>query len=302
MRTFIYSIIISGFTASGLMAQKLETQPLDPKKVTRVETARDHLTVIELGDPVTMVAVGNQNAFTIERRENKVFVKPVEDEAKTNLFIWTISGRFAYELVPAHAVEQMHFVIDQAPAPASAKIQAQPEKQVVQKVAPLPADMLTKARPILLHGDRQAQGRVEIALRDLYREGNRLYLRYAVVNHSARDYRLTRPAVWRLAGVHSPQSLVPLSEHQIGDRLVRSLRADSSTRLDVLDANQIPQVPAGGQGLGWLVVEEPGTSGVGVFVLRLEFAADAKGTVEAALVLRHGDGRQEVANARPAGQ
>jgi hypothetical protein len=170
MRTLICSIIFSGFTATGLMAQKLEIQPLDPKKVTRVETAKDHLTVIELGDPVTMVAVGNLNAFTIERRENKVFVKPVEDEAQTNLFIWTSSGRFAYELVPAQAVEQMHFVIDQAPALASAKIQAPPEKQSVQRAAPLPADMLTKAKPILLHGDRQTQGRVEIALRDLYRE------------------------------------------------------------------------------------------------------------------------------------
>jgi type IV secretory pathway VirB9-like protein len=85
MRTFICSIIFSGFAAVGLMAQKLETQPVDPKKVIRVETARDHLTVIELGDPVMMVAVGNQNAFSIERRENKVFVKPVEDEARTLL-------------------------------------------------------------------------------------------------------------------------------------------------------------------------------------------------------------------------
>ena len=301
MRTLICSIIFSGFTFTGLTAQKLETQPLDPKKVIRVETARDHLTVLELGDPVTMVAVGNQNAFTIERRENKVFVKPVEDEAKTNLFIWTSAGRFAYELVPAQTVEQMHFVIDQAPAPVSLNI-LQPEKDLAQGATPLPADMLTKARPILLQGNRETQGRVEIALRDLYREGNRLYVRYAVINRSARGYHSARPAVWRLAGVHSVQSLVPLSQHQLGERLSRSLKADDSIRLEVIDASQIAQVPAGDQGLGWLVVEEPETTGDAVSVLHLEFGADVKGTVEAVLVLRPGNGRQEVANARPAGE
>ena len=104
-------LVLVILTASSLTAQKLETQTPDPKRVVRVETARDHLTVIELNEPVSMVAVGNQNAFTVERRENKVFVKPAEEDARTNLFIWTASGRYSYELVPAPSVEQMHFAI-----------------------------------------------------------------------------------------------------------------------------------------------------------------------------------------------
>jgi type IV secretory pathway VirB9-like protein len=150
MRIFICAILISAFLAT---AQKLETQTLDPKKVVRVETAKDHLTVIELGEPVTMVAIGNQNAFSIERRENKVFVKPIEEDAETNLFIWTTAGRFAYELVPASGIEQMHFAIDQRPIPQVVK--AQPKSELPPKPAPIPVEMLTKARPILLQGDRQ---------------------------------------------------------------------------------------------------------------------------------------------------
>ena len=117
MRLLIW-IVLAGVPSSGLLAQKLETQPSDTKKVVRVETAADHLTVIEAAEPVTMVAVGNQGAFTVERRENKVFIKPVEEGATTNLFVWTTAGRFAYELVPASSVEQMHFVIDQQSAPS----------------------------------------------------------------------------------------------------------------------------------------------------------------------------------------
>ena len=286
----------------GLTAQKLETQSLDTKKIIRVETARDHLTVIELGDPVTMVAVGNQNAFTVERRENKVFVRPAEDGAKTNLFIWTSTGRFAYELLPAETVEQMHFAIDQKPAAVATNVSSRPDTGVAKSTPRLPIDMLTKARPIIPHGSRKIQDRVEIALRDLYRDGNRLWLRYAVINHSTYAYRTGRPAVWRLAGIRSSQSLIGLGGHQLDERLSRSLEAKHSSRLEVLDADQVAQVAAGGQGLGWLVVEEPGDAGDEVSALRLEFAADAKGTVDAVLVLGPGINPQEVANGRTAGE
>lgn len=293
MRALICWTVLSGIPFAGLLAQKLETQPPDTKKVIRVDTAPDHLTVIEVGDPVMMVAVGNQGAFTIERRENKVFVKPVEEGAKTNLFVWTTAGRFAYELVPAPSVEQMHFVIDQAPTPLAANAASPAEKELARNEPALPAGMLTKAKPILLAGDREMQGRVEIALRDLYRERNRLYMRYAVINHSLQDYQPTRPAVWRLDGVRSPQSLIPLGEHQLGERLIRSLRTANSSRLEVIEASGAAPVGAGGHSLGWLVVEEPGEAGSPVSLLRLEFAADTKGTVEAVLVLRTGKDHRE---------
>lgn len=300
MRQLICWIVLASIPSADLLAQKLETQPLDTKKVIRVETAPDHLTVIEVGDPVTMVAVGNQGAFNVERRENKVFVKPVEEGAKTNLFVWTVAGRFAYELVPAPSVEQMHFAIDQAPTPVAAQAPLPAEKELVANEPAIPAAMLTRAKPILLAGDRDTQGRVEIAMREVYRDENRLYVRYAVINRSLQAYQPTRPAVWRLTGVRSAQSLIPLSEHQLGEKLIRSLKTATSKRLEVVNAGDIGPVDAGGHSLGWLVVEEPADPGGEVSVLRLEFAADTKGTVEAVFVLRAKDRHQEVANARPA--
>jgi hypothetical protein len=293
---------VTAMTAMGLMAQKLETQPLDLKKVLRVETAKDHLTVIELGDQVTMVAIGNQNAFTVERRDNKVFVTPAEIGARTNLFIWTSAGRYAYELVPAQTVEQMHFAIDQAPTAIAASAPPASGSESVQKSPPLPPEMLLEAKPIFLHGARETEDRVEVTLRDLYRQRGRLYLRYSIVNHMATVYQPSRPAAWRLAGVRSPLSLIPLGERQLGERLTRSLKAGTSLPLEVLDADQISQVEAGGQGLGWLVIEEPKAAGDEVPLLKLEFAADAKGAVATVLVLRPVTGRPEVAHVRPEAQ
>jgi hypothetical protein len=288
MRIFICAILISAFLAT---AQKLETQTLDPKKVVRVETAKDHLTVIELGEPVTMVAIGNQNAFSIERRENKVFVKPIEEDAETNLFIWTTAGRFVYELVPASRVEQMHFAIDQ---PTPQVVKAQPKNELPPKPAPMPVEMLTKARPILLQGNRKTQGRVEIALRDLYRDGDRLYLRYAMLNHSAHEYETARPDAFRLIGVRSPVSLIPFPDHQLGERLGRSIKADGQILLKIVDANQIARVEAGGEGFGWIAIEQSGSESS---VLRLDFGADDRGPVDAVLVLGPENVRKEAANA-----
>ena len=79
----------------------------------RVETALDHLTIIEMSEPVTLVAAGSP-AFKIERRDNKVFIQPLEENQSTNLFIWTQDNRYSYELIPAGSVEKMHFAIDQA--------------------------------------------------------------------------------------------------------------------------------------------------------------------------------------------
>lgn len=275
------TIAFGALLTFGAAAQKLETQKADPAKVIRVETAKDHLTVIELADAVAMVAVGNRSAFTVERRENKVFVTPTDESARTNLFIWTSGGRYSYELVPAASVEQMHFAIDQPPSPVVAALSAPP-------IPPerIPSAMLTEAVPVLVTGERDTAGRVEVAIRDLYRRDRRLYLRYAFINRTSAVYQPVRPAGLVLEGAKAQQSLISPAEHQLGERIARTIKSDTETAVEILDADQAPLISPGGQGWGWLVVNDisspaPDT----VSVLKMQFAADSKGTVDAFLVL-----------------
>src|SRR5437762_8523249 len=300
MKSFLTSSVAAATMTLGLMAQKLETQKPDPTKVLRIETAKDHLTVIELSDAVTMVAVGNRSAFTVERRENKVFVTPTDEGARTNLFIWTSGGRYAYELVPAADIDHMHFAIDQVATAVISSAPAPPAVELAQTTTRLPTEMLTEAMPVSVTGERETSGRVEVTVRDLYRKNHRLYLRYAVVNHSGAGYLPIRPVPWFLEGVRAQQSLIPAGERQLGEKLARSVRADAATAVGVVDADQTAMVLAGGQGWGWLVLEETRPSSPDtVAVLRLQFAADSKGEVDALLVLRP-TAAPEVARARPA--
>src|SRR5215831_19843647 len=109
-------IVVLMVCASSLWADELKGGQPTPVEVVHVATALDHLTVLEFGEPVTMAAAGSA-AFQIERQENKVFVKPLKPGVSTDLFVWTASRRFAYELEPAGEVKNMNFAID-SPAPA----------------------------------------------------------------------------------------------------------------------------------------------------------------------------------------
>ena len=153
--------------------------------------------------------------------------------------------------------------------------------------------------PVSVTGERETSGRVEVTVRDLYRKNHRLYLRYAVVNHTGAGYLPIRPVAWFLEGIRAQQSLISAGERQLGEKLARSVKSDAATAMGVVDADQTAVVVAGGHGWGWLVLEESRpASPDSVAVLRLQFAADAKGTVDAVLVLQPTPAR-EVAHARP---
>src|SRR5579863_1228315 len=110
----ILIITVISATAVPVAGQKIERELSDRSQIIHLKTALNHLTVIELREPVTQVATGSPS-FKVEWRENKVFVQPTEADAATNLFIWTASQRLNYELESAGSVATMDFAVDQKP-------------------------------------------------------------------------------------------------------------------------------------------------------------------------------------------
>src|SRR5690242_21327962 len=114
MKRFILIIAVISAAGMPLLGQKIERESSDRTQIIHLKTALNHLTVIELREPVIQVAAGSQS-FKVEWRENKVFVQPTESDASTNLFIWTASERLNYELEPAGDIAGMDFAVDQIP-------------------------------------------------------------------------------------------------------------------------------------------------------------------------------------------
>jgi len=281
MKRTLMLIAIATLTAFG---QKIETQKPDRNKITRLGTTQNHLSVIELGEPVTQVAAGS-SAFKIEWRENKVFIQPLEPDAATNLFIWTASGRLSYELVPAGSVEQMHFAIDQDPATVQAKKEEPVEQAPVVQQPKIPAAMLMESMPVKLVGSSKSHQKVEIVVQDVYQKDGRVYLRYAIVNGSRTVYLPAAPEVFTLNSPRAPQSLIPLANSQLaGDYQLKW--KDAARVAVVLTELQAPVIRPGQTAHGVIAFDLPTASEPGVrTVFKLAFPADTAGNVSAVLVL-----------------
>lgn len=261
--------------------QRIETQKTDRTYITRLGTVQNHLSVIELNEPVVQVAAGS-SSFKIEWRENKVFVQPLEPEAATNLFIWTASGRLNYELIPAASVEQMHFAIDQ-PAPELPK--ETPAPPGPQPEPAVPSSMLMESAPIRVLGAGSSASKVQIILQDVYRKGGRVYLRYAIVNGSRTVYLPGPPEVFTLSSPRAPQSLIPLANSQLAENF--DLKWKGEIPLPVRHNELQASIVAPGQAAhGVTAFELPAPVPAGNrTVVRLVFPADAKGLVTVLLVL-----------------
>jgi len=284
MRTLIITLAELAVLLLPAWAQKIEIQKPDRNQIVRVQTALNHLTVIEVGETVTTVAAGS-SAFKIEWRENKVFVQPSEPGVTTNLFIWTASGRLNYELEAAGAVERMDFAIDHPiaqPSPVSAPAAKHPTSATSEQFV---LNSLLGGRPIRTDGLKEPKNWVIVLLKDTYqRENHEVFIRYAVRNDTRDVYTLTTPKVFTLS-VHSPPSdLDRLVNFQVGESATAEIEGDQKP-VDVVSGSvRSARVEPGQETVGVIGVKLPAGK-TGPTVIRLVFPEDGKGQPTATLVL-----------------
>ena len=112
MKSFLGAVL--ALAAIGAAAQSTNFN-----QIQHIETALNHLTVIDLAEPIVTVAVADPDSIQIERHDDKVFIKPLKDGVSTNLFIWTASRQIAYEIDPAGDLAKMNVIVRNAPPPAA---------------------------------------------------------------------------------------------------------------------------------------------------------------------------------------
>jgi hypothetical protein len=232
----IYSACqVSAFAQQG-------NSPVAP--VVHVATALNHLTVLEFHEPVTMAAAGSSD-FQIERQENKVFVKPVKAGVSTDLFVWTASTRFTYELETTAEVKNMNFAIDtSAPAPDSRSVVNSPTDQVADM-------MLTRAFlgsiDIMPVNGWLPENEHVVRVEQIFRSRSSIYVHYTIENRSGQSYRIIAPVAYELRASHPAISLPSLVHRQLDDHLVGELHHTESVSLPIAHAESAAVELAPGQ-------------------------------------------------------
>jgi hypothetical protein len=233
-----------------------ETKPSSRNDVVHVNTAFEHLTVLEFGEPVSMAAVGS-SAFRIERQENKLFIKPLKHGVSTDLFVWTRSRRFTYELEPPGEVTNMNFAIDTlAPVPR----EVPDAHEQVAKIADM---MLTKAflgaKRIDSSNIKDSSNGITVRVEQTFESSNTLYVQYSILNRTRRAYRVLSPSVYQVLA-SAPTIAVPaLANTQLNNGMLHRLRDARRVALHVANAEVQNQDLA------------PGDETRGVIAIRHEF-------------------------------
>src|SRR5579864_4039708 len=189
--------VISAFPQAG-------APTLNP---VHIATALNHLTVLEFHEPVTMAAAGSSD-FQIERQEDKVFIKPTKSGASTDLFVWTASRRFAYELETTPEVKNMNVSVDNPLPPPPA---APPNAAFSPHAEELADMMLTRAFlgavEITPANARSVKNQVRVRIQQVFRTETSIYVRYSIENDGQSAYHVTPPDVFELQAGRSNLSL-----------------------------------------------------------------------------------------------
>lgn len=228
-----------------------EAQTTGQGQIQHVETSMNHLTVLEFGEPVTTLAVGDADSFQIERHEDKVFIKPLQQGVSTNLFVWTASREVSYELDPAGSLTSMDVLIRTDPAPnprVEAHSDAQPSEQEIHRIAKLVlTQTLEEAEDIVQDSAAEEDNRVEVTLEQIYRARDQFFIRYSVTNRTEAPYRVTIPAIYAETPGKNVVSLVSLRDHQLKRKTYASFKARRGVALDVAQAESTPRDLAPGE-------------------------------------------------------
>lgn len=279
MKRLLMLVLMIG--VSSAMADELKAPQTATSEVVHVATALDHLTVLEFGEPVTMAAAGSQ-AFQIERHEDKVFIKPLKAGASTDLFVWTGSRRFAYELESPGEVTHMNFAVENRP-PMPTKPATNPA-QALDEIADM---MLTRA---FLSSERidsslikDAKDGVTIRVEHIYQSRNTVYIHYAISNRGRKAYRVPTPTVEQLSPAQPGISVAALRGVQLNRSMAEKLGHARPVALPVAHSElQNTDLGSGEETQGVIAIRQKVD---GPTVIRMGFANDGKNSNYVFLVL-----------------
>lgn len=181
-----------------------------------VATALDHLSVLEYDEPVIQAAIGSPS-FEVERHENKVFIKPLKAGISTNLFVWTASNHYTYELSVGD-VTNMDAEIHVATAKSTQPSQDLAEREKAMDMAMSRA--LTDIQQVDGSAIKNPKRQICVRFEQVLRTEKVLYIRYSIENRTRTPYKYSTPALFELKIQQPAINLTALKGKQLESRMI----------------------------------------------------------------------------------
>jgi hypothetical protein len=283
-------IVLSILGRSMAFAQNIVHQPVNTNGVTQVRTSLDHISILALPEKITRVASGS-DAMQIEWHDNSVFIKPLKPGQSTNLMVWTEHQFSTYELDAPGDVHNMSFVVDETASLGtqssehSVAASATPSPQEVQRMTDsVMGSTLLQVTPVVPRGVRPAKDYVTVLIKEVVRDKNSLYVRFAVRNAGSHPYRIVSPNVFTIIPTKNIELLAGLKNLQIPEHATYQFQSIETSQVAVRGTS-LPQkdVPPGATVEGVLALESADTQKAGVY--EFIFGNDGTHRIQATAVL-----------------
>jgi hypothetical protein len=198
----------------------------------------------------------------------------------TDLFVWTASRRFAYELEPPGEVKNMNFAVDsRVPAPKPV-----PEsKDQINDIADM---MFTRALLGVERVDstsiKDAKDRITVRIEDVFQSRNTTYIHYSIRNHSTRPYRVIAPQVAEAIAPEASISIQSLRRMQLDGQMLHKLGKLRERQLTLAKAEvQKEDIQPGEETRGVIAIRE---TVAGPSILQLKFGPEGSHPIQATMV------------------
>jgi hypothetical protein len=233
----VVCVISSMVLAAALASGQTTTQT----QIPHIKTALNHITILEYGEPVTTLALADSDSFQVEKHDDKVLVKPLHAGASTNLFVWTATRQFNYELDPAGSPAAMDVLVKTDLLPDSHKTKGDSVELSKDEISRMAEALRTKtladAHDVERDPAKSQENSVVVRVEQVYRLRDRLYVRYTVINHSDAPFRVTTPDVYWLIPTQTGVSLITLRDHQLSPQTLGTLKTKQGGSLQVTAAD-----------------------------------------------------------------
>jgi hypothetical protein len=169
----------------------------------------NHITIIELPEPVVSYSIGS-DSIRVEYHDNRVLLKPTKPNVSTNLFVWTATSHSVYEILPSGDPATMSYVLDQVfpvPPPTPEPSHEEVEKQTDTMYSSALANQRLIRSGKLPHGLRfwyrhsgedHCDECVQLRVTRITEDSNSYYVQVVAENKAAHPYRLREAAVTAL--------------------------------------------------------------------------------------------------------
>ncbi len=269
----------------ALFALTAKAQNINFSDVQHIHTALNHLTVIDMGEPIQFIAAADPDSFQIERAGDKVLLQPLKDGASTNLILWTVSRQISYELDAPGDVQKVNVLVRSVPVPVLSASAANTEKEHQQIAATATTEAMLGAQDIVIdQPSKNPTNGVTASIVRVLRTSDGTYLQYEIANHSNAPFRVTTPAVSPLTPTQAPISLLALRNHQLSRQTLSSFKPKlNGGPITISGRTQQTDVAPGSSTTGYVLIRAFNTSAPEIY--QVDFGMNASGPLVETVVI-----------------